>query len=77
MNEWHRSSRCDTGSCVEVQFHKSTLSIDNGTCVEVASCACNQIKLRDSKDPEGPTLSFTPVEWDAFLAGVRNGEFDL
>ncbi|OLT46270.1 DUF397 domain-containing protein [Saccharomonospora sp. CUA-673] len=29
-------------------------------------------------DPEGaePVLVFTPSEWDAFLAGVRDGEFD-
>lgn len=23
------------------------------------------------------TLSYTASEWDAFVAGVRNGEFDL
>jgi len=35
------------------------------------------ITLRDPKDPDGPTLVFTPAEWDAFVAGVRDGEFDL
>lgn len=32
--------------------------------------------LRDSKDPNGPKLAFATVEWDAFIAGVRDGEFD-
>jgi hypothetical protein len=35
------------------------------------------ITLRDPKDPDGPTLVFTPAEWEAFVAGVRDGEFDL
>jgi len=32
--------------------------------------------MRDSKDPDGPKLVFTPAEWAAFVAGVRDGEFD-
>ena len=35
------------------------------------------ITLRDAAHPDGPTLVFTPAEWDAFVAGVRDGEFDL
>jgi hypothetical protein len=34
--------------------------------------------VRDSKDPERRTsLVFTRDEWTAFVAGVKNGEFDL
>lgn len=33
--------------------------------------------LRSSADPDGTVLVFTPSEWDAFVAGVRDGEFDL
>jgi S-adenosyl methyltransferase/Domain of unknown function (DUF397) len=32
--------------------------------------------VRHSKDPNGPTLIFTPAEWQAFIAGVKVGEFD-
>ncbi|WP_239328917.1 DUF397 domain-containing protein [Frankia sp. CiP3] len=46
-----------------------------GMCVEVA-VAAGGILVRDSKDPAGPVLAFTGGEWDAFLAGVRDGEFD-
>ncbi|WP_327048120.1 DUF397 domain-containing protein [Microbispora sp. NBC_01189] len=35
------------------------------------------IAVRDSKDPEGPALLFTPAEWAAFLDGVRAGEFEI
>jgi len=55
---------------------KSSLSFCNSNCVEVADLAGGQIGVRDSKDPEGAVLRFTPGEWHAFLGGVRNGEFD-
>jgi len=33
--------------------------------------------IRDSKDPEGPILSFSRTEWTSFLSGAALGEFDL
>ena len=59
----------------DTHWVKSSLSFSNGNCVEVASLP-GGIGVRDSKDPAGPILRFTPGEWDAFLGGVRNGEFD-
>ncbi len=35
------------------------------------------IVVRDSKNPEAGQLIFTPAEWEAFTAGVRDGEFDI
>ncbi|WP_424530932.1 DUF397 domain-containing protein [Sphaerisporangium viridialbum] len=32
--------------------------------------------LRDSRNPDGPRLYFTPAEWEAFRLGVLDGEFD-
>ncbi len=55
---------------------KSSLSFSNGNCVEVAHLQGGHIGVRDSKDPEGPVLQFTPDEWSAFIGGARNGEFD-
>jgi hypothetical protein len=58
------------------EWIKSSLSYANGNCLEVSGLSGSRIKIRDSKDPEGPVLHFSPAEWDAFLGGVRNGEFD-
>lgn len=58
------------------RWTKSSLSFSNSNCVEVADLTRGEIGVRDSKDPSGPVLRFTPGEWDAFLGGVRNGEFD-
>jgi len=55
---------------------KSSLSFSNGNCVEVAGLADGGIGVRNSRDPEGGVLRFTPDEWSAFLGGARNGEFD-
>jgi hypothetical protein len=55
---------------------KSSLSAYNGNCVEVADLTTERIRVRDSKNPRGAVLKFTPAEWDAFIGGVRNGEFD-
>jgi Domain of unknown function (DUF397) len=58
-------------------WRKSTYSsTQGGECVEVAMTG-SRILVRDSKDPDGAKLAFTTSEWAAFLAGVRDGEFDL
>lgn len=60
----------------ESSWIKSSLSFSNSNCVEVANLAGGEIGVRDSKDAEGPILRFTPGEWEAFIGGVHNGEFD-
>ncbi|MGH4017535.1 MAG: DUF397 domain-containing protein [Gammaproteobacteria bacterium] len=57
-------------------WRKSSRSGGGGECVEVARLADGARAVRDSKDPTGPALRFTPAEWTAFTAGVRDGEFD-
>jgi hypothetical protein len=56
-------------------WRKSRRSTE-GDCVEVAAVA-GGMAVRDSKDPGGAVLRFTVAEWRAFVAGVRDGEFDL
>ena len=60
---------------MEITFKKSSFCQDGG-CVEVAPLPSGDIALRDAKDPSLPAHVFTRAEWTAFVAGVRNGEFD-
>lgn len=57
------------------RWHKSSFSGVNG-CVEV-TLEEGGVAVRDSKNPTGPVLRFTAHEWETFLAGARDGEFNL
>ncbi|MEU1754218.1 DUF397 domain-containing protein [Micromonospora matsumotoense] len=52
-------------------WRKSTRSNNGGDCVEVAASLLAVVGLRDSKDPTGPALTFTPGAWAAFVHGVK------
>ncbi len=58
-------------------WQKSSLSAYNGSCFEIARLRGEQIGVRDTKDcGAGPILVFNQQEWDAFVGGVKAGEFD-
>ncbi|MFC0029846.1 DUF397 domain-containing protein [Micromonospora chaiyaphumensis] len=50
------------------RWRKSTRSDNDGNCVEVAGDLPGVVLVRDSKDPSGPTLTFTPDAWRAFVS---------
>lgn len=87
QDRWTRAEDCSESGCVEV-FRKSSFSADNGDCVEVASVLCESNQcvtvetettrlVRDSKlGDDSPVLRYTEKEWQAFIAGVKAGEFD-
>ncbi|PPJ09768.1 DUF397 domain-containing protein [Nocardia nova] len=58
--EWFKSSHSGTGQ----------------DCVEVAHLVGGTVGVRDSKNPTGPALVFTPDEWDTFTVGVQDGQFE-
>ncbi|WP_280240092.1 DUF397 domain-containing protein [Nocardia abscessus] len=60
-----------------VHWFKSRHSGDGESCVEVAWLDADRVGVRDSKNPTGPALIFTPGQWDAFTACVMDGGFDL
>lgn len=57
-------------------WRTSSRSNGQGQCVQVARLD-QAVAVRDSKDPAGPFLTFTPDEWAAFIGGAKDGEFDL
>ncbi|EFL24957.1 putative toxin-antitoxin system, toxin component [Streptomyces himastatinicus ATCC 53653] len=62
---------------VNAKWVKSRKSTANGQCVELAALPEGKVAMRNSTDPGGPALIFKTSEIDAFLDGVKNGEFDL
>jgi hypothetical protein len=59
---WRISSRSKSGQCVEA----GPLAGGSG-----------RIAVRHSHHPEGSVIVYTRAEWDAFLAGAKDGEFDF
>jgi hypothetical protein len=55
------------------QWRTSTHSANGSTCVQVACNLPGVVAVRDSKDPAGPALVFTPDEWRAFTTLLQHG----
>lgn len=56
------------------RWFKSSYSANSANCVEVAWLERDGVGIRDSKNPNGPALTFTPSEWDSFIASARQSE---
>jgi hypothetical protein len=67
--DWRKSSFSgESGNCVEVSWRKSSFSGDGGNCVEIRQ---DLAAIRDSKNPNGPTLTVDMATLLAFLTTAR------
>lgn len=56
----------------KARWRKSSLSGSNGgNCIEVADNLPGLVAVRDSKDPAGPALTFTPASWTTFVQATQ------
>ncbi|MFI6340807.1 DUF397 domain-containing protein [Streptomyces sp. NPDC050535] len=74
MEQISNGVRADSLS--NVAWVKSRHSTADGNCVELALLVGGDVAMRNSRDPYGPALVYTQVEIAAFIAGVKDGEFD-
>lgn len=51
------------------------LTCSGGECIRVASQG-DEIVIGDSKNPNGPVLTYSRTEWHAFVGGIRQGIFE-
>jgi Domain of unknown function (DUF397) len=58
-----------------MSWYKSSFSANDTGCVEVYPTDDGGMKVRDSKDQNGPVLTFNREEWRAFIRGATHGEF--
>ena len=64
------------GELAGARWRKSARSSAQGNCIELARLPGAEVAIRNSRDPGGPALVFTDAELDAFLGGVKDGDFD-
>ncbi|MFE9880206.1 DUF397 domain-containing protein [Streptomyces sp. NPDC005784] len=58
-------------------WFKSSYSGQPSTdCVEAAFLTAMRVKVRDSKDPDGPHHTFESDAWMSFISAVKHGEID-
>jgi Domain of unknown function (DUF397) len=60
----------------QLVWFKSSFSANGQSCVECARTPDGGMAVRDTKNRAGAVLRFTADEWQAFIADVRDGEFD-
>ncbi|MFG1871917.1 DUF397 domain-containing protein [Micromonospora arborensis] len=60
----------------DAAWRKSTRSGGEGDCVEVAAFA-DAVGVRDSKDRQGPELTFTESAWSNFVVATRARQLDI
>jgi predicted secreted Zn-dependent protease len=54
---------------------RTALSCDGGACVQVATDR-KIVLIRNSRQPGGPMLEYSPEEWHGFISGIKKGYFD-
>lgn len=89
---WRKSSYSLSSNCVEVAWRKASASNGHNECAEVGwnksshsggsgcvetATGCGLVYVRDSKNPDGPKLTFTSQDWAEFTAGVRAGKYAI
>ena len=70
----------ETSELAGVAWHVSTRSSGGGgNCVEAGPLAdgSGRVAVRHSRHPDGPVIIYTRTEWEAFIEGVKDGEFDF
>ncbi|MCM0674959.1 DUF397 domain-containing protein [Micromonospora phytophila] len=56
----------------DARWRTATRSSNNGgNCVEAADNLPGRVLMRDSKDRDGGTLTFTPAAWTSFVGHLR------
>ncbi|MDN3240347.1 DUF397 domain-containing protein [Glycomyces tritici] len=59
------------------RWERTTHEDGTPAALEIGYADNGLVALRMAEDPEGDVLIYTPAEWEAFVEGVRDGEFDI
>ena len=74
-NDKTRGTNSDESLQKDLQFKVSS-RCNYAQCVGVARSSNGDVVVQDTKNSSQKPLTFTAEEWKAFVAGVKNGEFE-
>lgn len=57
--------------------YKTSSFCNYGECVGIARMENGDVIVKNTKNASERPLNFTQEEWKAFVAGVKNGEFEI
>ncbi|GAA4185390.1 DUF397 domain-containing protein [Streptosporangium oxazolinicum] len=80
MSEWEKYVMINSEELAGVAWHISTRSANGGgQCVEAGPLAdgSGRVAVRHSRRPDAEVIVYTRAEWEAFVGGVKDGEFDF
>lgn len=63
------------GKTVDESIWRAGKRCDGGACVEIGIQG-GSVLIRSSADPDGPYVTLSRNEWQVFLAGAKDGDFD-
>jgi hypothetical protein len=58
-------------------WRKPWSGTNGGNCVEALKLSDGRVAFRQSSDPDGPALIYSPHEIESFIAGAKNGDADF
>ncbi|MGY1452826.1 DUF397 domain-containing protein [Streptomyces sp. SS8] len=58
-------------------WHRPWSGGNGGNCLEARRLPDGRVAIRQSTDPDGPALIYTPGEIGAFVQGAKAGEADF
>jgi predicted secreted Zn-dependent protease len=67
-------TRFNPATLGQVSWHVAR-RCNGGECVRIAASG-DMVLIGDSKDPDGPVLAYSRAEWQTFVEGIRQGDFD-
>ncbi len=80
MTTARQSSFCEHHACICVEVIADGWAKDttgHNVTVDNSNAGTGVVTVRNATHPAAGQATFTPEEWRVFIAGVKNGEFDL
>ncbi|WP_051325848.1 DUF397 domain-containing protein [Glycomyces tenuis] len=59
------------------RWERTTREDGTPAALEIGYADNGLVALRMAEEPDGDILIYTPTEWEAFVGGVKDGEFDI